>query len=216
MSQTPRRALVVVDVQNEYESGGLRIAYPPVQDSLRNIGRAMDAAQAAGIPVIVVQQMAPRDAPLFAEGSRGWQLHDVVARRPRGHYVPKKLPSAFAGTDLRDWLAQHDIDTLTVVGYMIHNCNDTTIKHAFDAGLQVEFLMDASGSVPYANRAGFASAEEIHRVFAIVEQSRYAAVLTTDEWLACLANGTPPERDTIHASHQRALMRLSNGKAVGS
>ncbi len=216
MSQTPRRALVIVDVQNEYESGGLRIAYPPVQDSLRNIGRAMDAAQAAGIPVIVVQQMAPDDAPLFAEGSRGWQLHDIVASRPREHYVPKKLPSAFAGTDLRDWLTQHDIDTLTVVGYMTHNCDDTTIKHAFDAGLQVEFLMDASGSVPYANRAGFASAEEIHRVFAVVEQSRYAAALTTDAWLACLASGTLPERDTIHASHQRALTLLSNKKAVGS
>lgn len=216
MSQIPRRALVVIDVQNEYESGGLRIAYPPVQDSLRNIGRAMDAAQAAGIPVIVVQQMAPADAPLFAEGSRGWQLHAIVVSRPHEHYVPKKLPSALAGTDLRDWLAQHGIDTLAVVGYMTHNCNDTTIKHAFDAGLQVEFLMDASGSVPYANRAGFASAEEIHRVFAIVEQSRYAAVLTTDEWLVCLASGMLPERDTIHASHQRALMLLSNGKAVGS
>jgi hypothetical protein len=87
---------------------------------------------------------------------------------------------------------------------MSHNCDDTTIKHAFDAGLKVEFLMDASGSVPYANKAGVASAEEIHRVFSVVEQSRYAAVLTTTEWLECLATGTSPERDTIYASYQRA------------
>src|SRR5699024_9177290 len=72
-------------------------------------------------------------------------------------------------------------------------------------GLAVEFLMDASGSVPYANRAGSATAEEIHRVFTVVEQSNFAAVLTTDEWLACLADGTQPERDNIHATHQRAL-----------
>ena len=77
--------------------------------------------------------------------------------------------------------------------------------YAFDVGLQVEFLMDASGSVPYANRAGAATAEEIHRVFAVVEQSRYAAVMSTEEWIAHLAAGTTPERDTIHASHQRAL-----------
>jgi len=204
----PRRALVVVDVQNEYESGGLRIQYPPVADSLRNIGRAMDAAHAAGIPVIVVQQSSPADAPLFATGSRGWELHAVVASRRREHYLRKTLPSAFAGTDLGDWLQAQAIDTLAVVGYMTHNCNDTTIKHAFDAGLQVEFLMDASGSVPYANRAGAATAEEIHRVFAVVEQSRYAAVMTTDEWIAHLAHGTTPERDSIHASHQRALARL--------
>lgn len=205
----PRRALVVIDVQNEYESGGLRIQYPPVADSLRNIGRAMDAAHVAGVPVIVAQQSSPADAPLFATGSRGWELHPLVAGRPRQHYLRKTLPSAFAGTDLGDWLREHGVDTLAVVGYMTHNCNDTTIKHAFDAGLQVEFLMDASGSVPYANRAGSATAEEIHRVFAVVEQSRYAAVMTTDEWIAHLAHGTAPERDTIHASHQRALARMA-------
>ena len=206
-SHAPRRALVVVDVQNEYDSGGLRIEYPPVTESLRNIGRAMDAARAAGIPVVVVQQMAPADAPLFATGSHGWELHPVVAGRPRDHLVPKTLPSAFAGTDLRAWLRAREVDTLAVVGYMTHNCNDTTIKHAFDAGLQVEFLLDAAGSVPYANRAGSASAEEIHRVFAVVEQSRYAAVLGTDEWLACLDSGDVPQRDSIHASHLRALAR---------
>ncbi|HKR77935.1 MAG TPA: cysteine hydrolase family protein [Rhodanobacter sp.] len=207
--RNPHRALIVIDVQNEYESGGLRIQYPPVADSLRNIGRAMDAAQAAGIPVIVVQQSSPADAPLFATGSHGWELHAVVAGRPREHYLRKTLPSAFVNTDLGDWLQAHAIDTLAVVGYMTHNCNDTTIKHAFDAGMQVEFLQDASGSVPYANRAGAATAEEIHRVFAVVEQSRYAAVMTTDEWIAHLARGTTPERDTIHASHQRALGRLA-------
>lgn len=210
----PRRALIVIDVQNEYATGGLVIQYPPVGESLRNIARAMDAARAAGIPVIVVQQCAPAEAPLFATGSRGWELHEVVAGRPREHYLRKTLPSAFAGTDLGAWLAAHGIDTLAVVGYMTHNCDDTTIKHAFDAGLQVEFLLDAAGSVPYANRAGHASAEEIHRVFAVVEQSRYAAVLRTDEWLDHLAAGSVPERDTIHASHQRALARAAASRAA--
>jgi len=204
-TSAPRRALVVIDVQNEYESGGLRIEYPPIADSLGNIGRAMDAARQAGIPVVVVQQMAPESAPLFAAGSHGGALHPVVADRPYDHLVRKTLPSAFAGTDLAEWLATRGIDTLAVVGYMTHNCNDTTIKHAFDRGLQVEFLHDASGSVPYANRAGAATAEEIHRVFAVVEQSRYAAVMLTREWLDHLAHGTVPERDTIHASHRRAL-----------
>jgi nicotinamidase-related amidase len=210
----PRRALVVIDVQNEYDSGNLRIEYPPVADSLRRIGRAMDAAHTAGIPVIVVQQTAPAESPLFAAGSRGWELHEVVASRPHDHYVAKQLPSAFAGTDLGEWLQQHDIDTLAVVGYMTHNYDDTTIKHAFDAGLQVEFLIDAAGSVAYANRAGSASAEEIHRVFAVVEQSRYAAVLGTDEWIAHLANGSLPERDSIHASHKRALAQRAGARAA--
>lgn len=209
MSTEARRALIVVDVQNEYVDGGLRIQHPPVNDSLARIGRAMDAARARGVPVIVVQQMAPADAPLFAEGSHGGALHETVAARPREHLVPKHLPSAFAGTDLLAWLRENAIDTVAVTGYMTHNCDDTTIKHAFDAGLQVEFLVDAAGSVPYANRAGAASAEEIHRVFAVVQQSRFAAVMSTDEWIECLDGLREPQRDTIHASHQRALARAA-------
>jgi nicotinamidase-related amidase len=212
--QTPRRALIVVDVQNEYVTGGLRIEYPPVEESLRNIGVAMDAAAAADIPVIVVQQMGPADSPLFAAGSCGWELHPVITSRSRSLYVPKKLPSAFAGTELGEWLKKHDIDTLTVVGYMTHNCDDTTVKHAFDAELRVEFLMDASGSVSYANRAGFASAEEIHRVFSVVQQSRFAVVVTTAEWLECVAECTVLERGSIHSSHLRAQSVIAGRSAA--
>lgn len=214
MNQTSHRALIVIDVQNEYVTGGLQIQYPPIGTSLHNIGRAMDGAHAAGIPVIVIQQTSPADALLFAAGTPGWELHETVGERLHDHYQRKLLPSAFTGTDLADWLATHGIDTLAVVGYMSHNCDDTTIKHAFDRGLQVEFLHDAAGSVPYANRAGFASAEEIHRVYSVVQQSRFAAVLSTDEWLECVATGRVPERDTIHASHQRALALLTEEAVV--
>ena len=51
---SPKRALIVIDVQNEYVTGNLRIEYPDVQLSLRNIARAMDAAHDAGIPVVVI------------------------------------------------------------------------------------------------------------------------------------------------------------------
>ncbi|ASV98234.1 cysteine hydrolase family protein [Paraburkholderia aromaticivorans] len=201
---TPRRALIVIDVQNEYVSGDLPIEYPDVQSSLANIGRAMDAARAAGVPVVVVQNLAPASSPLFARGGSGAQLHPAVAERARDHYVEKSLPSAFTGTDLADWLAARQIDTLTVTGYMTHNCDASTINHAVHAGLAVEFLHDATGSVPYENSAGFASAQDIHRVFSVVLQSRFAAVASTDEWIAAVRGGAPLERGNIYASNQKA------------
>ena len=204
---TPRRALIVIDVQNEYVSGDLPIEYPEVQSSLANIGRAMDAARAAGVPVVVVQNFAPAGSPLFARGSTGAELHSTVGSRERDHYVEKSLPSAFTGTDLAEWLAGRHIDTLTVVGYMTHNCDASTINHAVHAGLAVEFLHDATGSVPYENSAGFASAEDIHRVFSVVLQSRFAAVASTDEWLAAVSGGVPLERGNIYASNQKARSR---------
>ena len=204
MSATPRRALVVIDVQNEYVTGDLPIEYPDVQMSLANVGRAMDAARAAGVPVVVVQNFAPADSPLFARGSVGAELHPVVASRARDHYVEKALPSAFAGTDLAAWLAAHGIDTLAVAGYMTHNCDASTVFDATHAGLAVEFLEDATGAVPYENAAGAASAAEIHRVFSVVMHSRFAAVASTDAWIGALEAGVPLQRDNIYASNQRA------------
>ncbi|MDX6561520.1 MAG: hypothetical protein QOD65_1334, partial [Gaiellales bacterium] len=46
----PKRALIVIDVQNEYFDGALPISDPPTETSLANIGRAMDAATSAGVP----------------------------------------------------------------------------------------------------------------------------------------------------------------------
>ena len=203
MTASPHRALIVIDVQNEYVTGNLLIEYPPVESSLRNIARAMDAARDAGIPVVVVQHDAPETSPLFAKGSTAWELHPVVAERPADHRINKTMASVFTGTDLSSWIADHDIDTLTIIGYMTHNCDASTIFHASHDGLLVEFLSDASGSPSYENAAGKASAEEIHRVFSTVFHSNFAAVATTDDWLAAVRSGRALEKDNVYLSNQR-------------
>jgi nicotinamidase-related amidase len=204
---TPRRALIVIDVQNEYVTGDLPIEYPEVQTSLANIGRAIDAARAAGVPVVVVQHLSSASSPLFARGSEGAGLHPVVAERARDHYIEKSMASAFTGTDLADWLAAQQIDTLTIVGYMTHNCDASTINHASHAGFAVEFLHDATGSVPYENSAGFASAQQIHQVFSVVLQSNFAAVASTDQWIAAVQSGAKLQRGDIYTSNQTARGR---------
>ncbi|KAB0632112.1 cysteine hydrolase family protein [Burkholderia latens] len=211
-ASSSRRALIVIDVQNEYVTGNLPIEYPPVDASLANIGRAIDAAHAAGVPVIVVQHVAPAGAPIFAPGTDGVALHPVVAGRPYAHLIVKAHASAFAGTDLAAWLAAHGIDTLSVAGYMTHNCNASTVYHAAHAGLTVEYLADATGSVPYENEAGAASAEEIHRAYTVVFQSNFAAVMSTDAWIAVLGGSAMPTRDSVAASNRRA--RAQRAKAA--
>jgi nicotinamidase-related amidase len=203
MTATLRRALIVIDVQNEYFTGQMKIEYPPVETSLPNIGRAMDAAREAGIPVVVVQHDAPEVSPIFAPGSDGWQLHPLVAQRAADHRINKKMASVFSGTDLAEWLAANAIDTLTIVGYMTHNCNASTIYEAMHRGLQVEVLQDATGALPYENAAGKVSAEEIHRVFNTVFHSNFGAVASTEEWQSAVRDGRKLERDNIYLSNQR-------------
>jgi len=205
MSRQPKRALLVIDVQNEYVSGNLLIEYPDVQQSLANIARAMDAAQAAGIPVVVVQHLAPETSPLFARGSAQAELHPLVAARHRDLLVEKSMASALTGTGLGSWLRERGIDTLSVVGYMIHNCDDSTVRQASHEGWNVELLHDAAGAVPYANALGAASAEEIHRVFTVVMHTGFAAVASTAEWLAAVELGEALQADNIYRSNQRAV-----------
>ena len=204
METTIRRALIVIDVQNDYIGGKLPITWPPVEQSLANIGRAMDAARSAKIPVVAVQNILPETAPFMAKGTPGAELHPVVTTRGWDHYVLKDMPSAFCRTDLEAWLQEHRISTVTIAGYMTHNCDLSTAIAAMHRGFQVEFLADASGSLPYANQAGHATAEEIHRVMTVVLQARFAAVLSTAAWCEAIATGKVPERDSIYASNQRA------------
>jgi nicotinamidase-related amidase len=208
-TSAPRRALVVIDVQNEYISGNFKIEYPDPQSSLAQIGKAMDAARAHDIPIAMVQHVLPPDAPIFAKGGFGVALHPVVGERPYDKLITKDLPSTFAGTDFGQWLKEKNIDTVVIVGYMTHNCNDSTIRQAMHEGYAVEFLHDAAGSLPYRNRMGMATAAEIHRVECIVLESSFAAVISTDEWIASLATGKPAARDNIYLSNQRAVNERS-------
>jgi nicotinamidase-related amidase/RimJ/RimL family protein N-acetyltransferase len=211
MTPTPRRALIVIDVQNDYVQGKLPIEFPPVELSLANIGRVMDAAKAAAIPVVAVQNILPATAPFMARGTRGAELHQVVTARGWDHFIRKEMPDAFRETGLEAWLRAKKIDTITIVGYMTHNCDLSTVIHGMHAGFAVEFISDATGSLPYANRAGSATAEEIHRVTTVVMQARFAAVMSTKEWLAMVAGNAPAERDTIYASNCRARMAGTGG-----
>lgn len=186
MTTQPNRALLVIDVQNEYFTGKVPVTYPP--GSLASILRAMDTAAQSGVPVLVVQHAAPQpDSPVFRKGSKEWELHPEIARRPHQALFHKSLPGTFTGTELENWLRQHGIDTVTIAGYMTQMCCDTTARQALHRGFKVEFLSDATGTLAIANSAGSVTAEQLHNAILVVQQSRFSQVMTTEEWIGSLA-----------------------------
>lgn len=194
------RALIVIDVQNEYVTGNLPIAFPDLTTSLANVGAAIDTANQHGIPVVLIQQVAPEGSPIFAVGSHGWSLHESVTSRPHDVVIEKFLPSAFVNTTLGSWLAARDVDTVTVVGYMTQNCDESTARDAAHRGLAVELLSDATGTLPLANAAGSISAEALHHAVLVTLQSRFAAVATTAAWIAAVGAGAQLEKPNLYAS----------------
>src|SRR5665811_1782978 len=109
MAESPKRALLVIDVQNENFTGNLPITYPA--GSLANVLSAMDAARERGVPVVVIQHALPQlDAPVFRKGSKEWELHPEVAARPHDVLIHKSLPGSFTGTEPKTLLRDRDVE----------------------------------------------------------------------------------------------------------
>jgi len=175
------RVLLVIDVQNEYFTGALPITHPA--GHLDQIVRAMDAAEDK-VPTVVVQHhFLDANMPFFQKGTPGWELHDEVAKRPHDLLVEKTLPGSFTNTPLEAWLRDNGIDTVTIAGYMTHICCDTTAREAVHRGFTVEFLRDATGTLPLSNEAGDVTAEELHRSILCAQQMLLSEVIDVDSWV---------------------------------
>jgi nicotinamidase-related amidase len=138
-------ALIVIDVQEEYFGGRLPISYPPREASLEQIGRAMDHATEASVPVVVVRHTGQPGSGTFESDSATWQLRPEIAARPFDTLIDKRLPGSFTGTPLQEFLAEHGIDHITIAGYMTNVCCDTTARQALHMGLGATILYDAVG-----------------------------------------------------------------------
>lgn len=176
-----RRALLVIDVQNEYFSGKLPITHP--KGHLGRILDAMDFAEKNEIPRVVIQHtFLQADKGIFQKGTPEWELHPDVNSRPREFYFEKHLPGSFTGTPLETWLCKNEIDTVTISGYMTHMCCDTTARQAVHRGFTVEFLGDATGTLALENSAGKVSAEELQRSILCAQQMLLSEVMTVSAW----------------------------------
>lgn len=180
-----KRALLVIDVQNEYFTGKLRVTYPTV--SFENILKVVDAANQEEIPVILVRHESPqKDATTFVKGSRGWEIHQDILKRKYTHIINKNLPGSFTGTKLENLLQTMGIDAIVICGYMTQMCCDTTARQAVHLGFAVEFLSDATGTLNIENDAGKITAEELHKSVLITQAMTFSKIITTSEWIESL------------------------------
>ena len=177
-----KRALLVIDVQNEYFTGELPVTYP--ENSFENIIEVIDSANENKISVLLIQHTNPeKDAVTFKEGTDGHKIHEEVLKRNYDKIIEKNLPGSFTGTELGPWLKENDIDTLVISGYMTQMCCDTTARQAMHLGFNVEFLSDATGTLDISNSAGKISAEELHKAILITQAMRFSKVMSTSEWI---------------------------------
>jgi nicotinamidase-related amidase len=131
-ASTGDSTLVIIDAQNEYASGKLRVS--GVETSRAVIASVLQKYRAAKAPVIHVVHKTPTGAPVFTPGTELAKEFDELTPLEGESLVVKEHPGSFTGTNLQDLLSATGRSKVALAGYMVSYCS----FRAFRAGLPTE------------------------------------------------------------------------------
>src|SRR5690606_12060574 len=119
-----KKALIVVDIQNDYFPGGLW-TLSQVEAAAAKAAEVIAAFRDSGDLVVHIRhEFTSQDAPFFRPDSEGAQIHPSVINQPGEPVVLKHYINSFRETDLKPILDQAGVSEVVVVGNMSHMCVD--------------------------------------------------------------------------------------------
>ena len=150
MAAISQRALIVIDLQNDYFPDG-KFPLCHTETVLGQVESAIARARAQGMPIILVQHIADAPngtAPFFNTGTPGVALHPrLLAAAPNAVVVTKAQADSFLNTTLEQELTKLGVEELLICGMMTQNCvTHTAISKAAEK-YRVSVLGDCCASV---------------------------------------------------------------------
>lgn len=118
------KALIVIDVQNDYFPGG-KLPLWNAEETLGHIVNAISDAGKQGIDVILVKHIADKSkgSGFFIPGTTGADIHpDILKAAPDAPVVVKHRADAFNGTNLNAVLDKSGIEEILICGMQTQNC----------------------------------------------------------------------------------------------
>ena len=180
----PKRALVLIDVQNDYFPGG-KWPLIGIESAADNAAKLLAAARAAGDLVVHVRHEFPSaDAPFFTPGSDGAKIHPKVRTLDDEPVVLKHHVNSFRETDLKAILERHGVEEVVICGAMSHMCVDAGARAASDLGYQCVVVHDACATRDQEFESQVVPAAEVHAAFMAALRFAYARLVSTEEYLA--------------------------------
>ncbi|KRC49616.1 Isochorismatase [Leifsonia sp. Root227] len=175
------RALVIVDIQNDYFPGG---AYPLVGSvaAAERAASVLAAFREAGDPVVHIQHVwdAP-DASFMRPGSAGVEIHPLVAPVGDEPVLRKAEPNAFVGTFLEETLRGIAPDQLVVLGMMSSMCVDSTVRAASEIGFDVTVVHDACAAPDLEFGGTTVPGDAVHAAFMAALSDSFATLVSADD-----------------------------------
>jgi nicotinamidase-related amidase len=183
----PNRALVLIDLQNDYFPGG-KWPLTGIESVADNAAKLLAAARAAGDLVVHVRHEFPTtDAPFFTPGSEGARIHQKVHNLDREPVVLKHQVNSFRETELKELLDRHGVTDVVICGAMSHMCVDAGVRAASDLGYSCVVVHDACATRDQEFAGHRVPAAEVQAAFMAALQFGYARLVSTDEYLASVS-----------------------------
>jgi nicotinamidase-related amidase len=181
MPATTRRALLVVDIQNDYFPGGKMELEGTEAASLR-AAELIAAFRDQRLPVIFMQHVSVRPgATFFLPDTEGVKIHTNVVPAAGELVVQKHFPNSFRDTALLDHIRTADVQDLVITGMMTHMCIDATTRAAADLGLRCSLAHDACATRALSFGGTKVPAEHVQCSFISALSGTYATVQSAKE-----------------------------------
>lgn len=178
MEANKKRALIVVDVQNDFCPGG-SLAVAHGDEVVEPLNELIDQFLAAGEPVYETRDWHPETTKHFAayggtwpvhcvQGTHGAKFHPKLNQDPRIGVVSKGLGdkdcySAFDETDLASRLKEQGVTEVWVGGLATDYCVKNTVLDALKEGFDVKAIENAMKAVELNPGDGASAIEEMRR-----------------------------------------------------
>jgi nicotinamidase/pyrazinamidase len=177
MNQDQKKALIVVDVQNDFCPGG-SLAVANGDDVVTPLNQLIEEFLNRGEPVFETRDWHPANAKHFipfggvwpihcVQQTRGAEFHPDLSRDPRITVISKGIDesadgySGFDGTNLAQLLREEGVEEVWVGGLATDYCVKHTVLDALREGFKVKALADAMRSVNVNPQDGARAIEEM-------------------------------------------------------
>lgn len=145
-----RKALVVIDIQNEYFPDGKFPLWNP-EKALDTTLELINLAKKQNIPVVLIQHVLGEDAPLFTLGNSGAKTNQKILEAASGApVINKQYADSFYKTDLESVLDKLGVEHIILCGMMTQNCVTHTALSKNAQKYKVSVVADACASVSEA------------------------------------------------------------------
>lgn len=181
----PKKALIVVDMQNDFCPGGA-LAVPNGDDVIKPINQLVDDYLSKGELVVYTKDHHPGDHVSFAENdpsgiwpphcvqnTEGWEFREgLKVEGPtflKGFLTEKDSYSGFGGhlkanmdsQALADYLNAQGVEAVTVVGLALDYCVKSTAIDAHKLGFHSTVVLDGTRAVNVNPEDGDKAVEEM-------------------------------------------------------